>query len=152
MRRLATILLAAALAATATAQVRVTLSLDAGAPTKSPVARLTVAIDPDWHIASLSQPDGGPLRTTIRIADDQPYRLAGTIIAPEFRREHSDVFDVEVQTYEGRIEFVLPLRKNPNAKSPDRSQLTVEITYQACSGAHGQLPRTEKVTARLPKT
>jgi thiol:disulfide interchange protein len=135
------------LAATAAAQVRSSLSVDPGSATKQPSARLTVVIDPDWHISSLTQPEGGPFRTTIEIPPDQSYRLAGKISAPPPHTEHSAEFDVEVQTYEGRIEFVLPLEKNPDAKGPRTTTLTVRITYQACSGETCRLPETERIAA-----
>ena len=55
------------------AQVRSTLAADAVAgPVKAGEklsARLTVAIEPGWHIASITQADGGPVRTEIALAD-----------------------------------------------------------------------------------
>ena len=149
MRFLVPCFLAVLLAATAAAQVRTSLSLDPGSATKQPTARLTVVIDPDWHISSLTQPEGGPLRTTIAIPPDQPYRLAGKISGPPPHTEHSAEFDLEVQTYEGRVEFVLPLEKNPRAKSPPTTKLTVEIRYQACNGETCRLPETERIAAQF---
>lgn len=148
MRSLAPCLLSLLLAATATAQVRTSLLIDPGSEKQPAIARLTIVIEPGWHISSLTQPDGGPLRTTVEIPRDQSYRLAGKISGPPPRTEHSPVFDLEVQTYEGRVEFVLPLEKNPAAKGASSTSLTVEITYQACSDETCLLPQTDRITAQ----
>lgn len=149
MRHLAFCLLILSFASTAAAQVRTSLSLDPGQGNRPASARLTVVIDPDWHIASLTQPDGGPLRTTIKVPDGQPFRLAGKISAPPPHTEHSDVFDLEVQTYEGTVEFLLPLEKNPESRGRPVLDFTVEISYQACRGETCRLPQTERTTVRL---
>jgi suppressor for copper-sensitivity B len=150
MRFLTIGLLALLFSSTTSAQVRTALSFQAGSATKPPFARLTVVIDVDWHIASLTQPEGGPLRTTIEIPGDQPYRVAGKIVAPQFQRSHSEVFDVEMQIHEGTVDFLIPLEKNAAVKSSDDKKLVVAITYQACSGETCQLPKTERVAAQIP--
>lgn len=149
MRSLIPCFLALLLSATAVAQVRTALSFDPGSAAKPPSARLTVVIDPDWHISSLTQPEGGPLRTTIAIPPNQPYRLAGKISGPPPHSEHSDVYDLEVQTYEGTVEFVLPLEKNPESKGLPATEFAVEITYQACCGETCRLPETERTLVRF---
>ena len=151
MRSLASCLLSLLLAVTAAAQVRTSLSLDPGSEKQPAIARLTLVIEPGWHISSLTQPDGGPLRTVIGVPKDQRYRLAGKISGPPPHTEHSPVFDLEVQTYDGRVAFVLPLEKNPDAKKSSSTGLTVEITYQACRGETCLLPQTDRITAQSPK-
>lgn len=133
-------------------QVRSTLSLMPGTGTEPPTARLVVVIEPGWHISSLTQEDGGPVRSTIEIAKNQAYRLAGPIKSPAPHKAHSTAFDIEVQTHEGTVEFVLPLEKNPEAGNFDPSKLTVEFTYQACTEETCLLPKTDTVTAVAPPT
>lgn len=65
------------------AQVRCSLAAEAVGADGKVSARLTVAIEPGWHIASLTQPDGGPVRTEIALADQQPFKLAGPIQGPK---------------------------------------------------------------------
>lgn len=147
MRTFLTLLWILGIAASAGAQVRSQLFFEPGTGAKEPTARLVVVIEPGWHISSLTQPDGGPVRTTIEIPADQPYRLAGPIKAPEPHKEHSAAFDLEVQSHEGTVEFLLPLKKNPAAKNAGPTKLTVELTYQACTDETCLLPKTDKVTA-----
>ncbi len=151
MRIVAFLLLVGCIAATATAQVSATLSLRQDKETGKPTARLTVVIEPEWHIPSLTQPDGGPARTKIELPQGQAYRLAGAIVGPAPHTEYSAAFDLNVETHEGRVEFVLPLERRPAARAADLGQLTVELTYQACSGDHCRLPATQRLTARLAK-
>ena len=110
-------------------------------------AKLTVEIDPGWHISSLTQPDGGPTRTEIGLAKDQPFKLAGPITGPKPHVEPSAAFGVDVETHEGLVEFVLPLVATQAV--PAGTKLTVEITYQACTDENCMLPETRQATATL---
>lgn len=110
-------------------------------------ATLTVTIDPGWHIASISQPDGGPVRTEVTLAPKQPFRLAGPVDGPQPHVKQNDAFDMDVETYEGTAVFTLPL--DAIADIPAGTRLTVEITYQACTDENCLLPQTDKVSTVL---
>jgi thiol:disulfide interchange protein DsbD len=139
------------LAAVAPAQVTCSLTSAAALPLKSGdkfAAKFTAAISPGWHISSLTQPDGGPVRTEITLAEKQPFKFAGPIIGPKPHVEHSDAFDSNVETYTGTVVFTIPLVATedvPFDKLRARP-LVVEITYQACNEETCLLPRTEKVS------
>ena len=137
------------------AQVRSTLAADAVAgPVKAGEklsARLTVAIEPGWHIASITQADGGPVRTEIALADKQPFKLAGPIQGPKPRVEHSEAFGSDVETHEGTVVFTLPLVATEDL-SPDvlkARPLAVEITYQACTEETCLLTKTERISCEI---
>ncbi len=133
------------------AQVRCTLVAGPVAADGKLSARLTVAIEPGWHIASLTQPDGGPVRTEIALADQQPFKLADPIKGPKPRVEHSEAFGIEVETYEGTVVFTLPLLATEEV-SEDIAKarpLTVEITYQACTDETCLLPKTERISCDI---
>lgn len=135
------------------AQVRCSLATEAALslPLKSGdklMGKFMVGIDPGWHISSLTQPDGGPVRTEITLAEKQPFKFAGPIIGPKPHVEHSDAFDSNVETYTGTVVFTIPLVATedvPFDKLRARP-LVVEITYQACNEETCLLPRTEKVS------
>jgi hypothetical protein len=152
MRSILALVTALLISTASSAQVRSSLTLTPAADGKSAVAKLTVMIEPGWHIASLTQPDGGPVRTTISIPKNQAYRLAGDIKFPEPHKEHSAAFDIEVQTHEGSVDFLLPLEPNPEAKSADPSKLIVELTYQVCNDETCLLPKTDTIRSKPPRT
>ena len=45
-------------------------------------AVLKADIDPGWHLYALDQPKGGPIATTIKIAEGTPFEIAGNIESP----------------------------------------------------------------------
>src|SRR5688500_16193905 len=38
---------------------------------------LNVTVEPGWHLYALDQPAGGPIATTIKIAEGKPFELVG---------------------------------------------------------------------------
>jgi thiol:disulfide interchange protein DsbD len=152
LRRFAPALLLA-LAFGASAQAQVESSLELAPPVgvlkagDKFAAKLTVRIDPGWHIYSITQPDGGPVRSEIVVPKDQAFKLAGKIDAPEPDRRHSAAFDIEVQTYIGEVVFTIPLVAT--AAAPAGTKVRVEFTYQACTEENCDLPKTAKIEAAV---
>jgi thiol:disulfide interchange protein DsbD len=145
------LLLAGILSVRVLAQAEAALAAQADAPVLSAgtkvTAKLRVRMDPGWHISSLTTPDGGPVRTVIALTSGTPFKLAGKIQAPEPIKRHSEAFGVDVETYEGEVEFTLPLEATAAVK-PD-TPAAVEITYQVCSEENCLLPRTDKLKATV---
>lgn len=142
-------LLFAALALSCSAQVECSLAVDQPAhPLKAGdkvTAKLTVEIDPSWHIYSLTQPDGGPVRSELVLSKGQPFKLAGKIDAPDPDVQHSDAFGINVESYQGEVVFTLPLQATDAV--PPGTKVLVEFTYQACTDENCNLPKTVKVEA-----
>jgi thiol:disulfide interchange protein DsbD len=145
------IALFAALALSCSAQVECTLAVDQPPkPLKAGEkinAKLTVEIDPSWHIYSLTQPDGGPVRSELTLSKGQPFKLAGKIDAPDPDVQHSDAFGINVESYQGEVVFTLPLQATDSV--PPGTKLQVEFTYQACTEETCNLPKTQKVEAAI---
>src|SRR5690606_34976942 len=45
--------------------------------------KLLAEIESGWHLYAIDQPDGGPIKTTIKLAPDSDFELAGDISATE---------------------------------------------------------------------
>lgn len=156
MKQFLLLLCGASLAVAATIHAQVKASLDVSVsrqflePGDKVIAQLSVDIAPKWHIASITQPDGGPVRTAITLAAGQPFKLAGPITGPKPRIEHSEAFGINVETHEGTITFMLPLEAT--AKTPVGAKVVVEFSYQACTEQNCRLPTTDKVSTILKPT
>ncbi|MDP1578803.1 MAG: protein-disulfide reductase DsbD N-terminal domain-containing protein [Candidatus Didemnitutus sp.] len=154
MKRAVSFALFSLLVITLHAQVRCSLEVEATTIPLSTggklLATLTVNIDPGWHIASITQPDGGPVRTEIALAEKQPFKLAGPITGPKPRVEHSEVFDINVETHEGRVTFTIPLEAT--VEIAPGTILAFEVTFQACTDENCLLPTTDRVTAVIGTT
>src|SRR5690606_23695374 len=45
--------------------------------------RLNATIESGWHLYALDQPDGGPIKTTIKVSPDIPFELVRDVSAPD---------------------------------------------------------------------
>lgn len=102
-------------------------------PGKTFNARLVAKIDDGWHVYSLTKIPGGPIPTQIILAKGQPFKLAGEIVTPTPRVDRDSAFGVEVEFYEGKAEFTLPIKVAPKTR-PGTRKLEVSVRFQVCSG------------------
>jgi len=109
---------------------------------------LRADIDEGWHLYALDQPAGGPIPTTIMVAEGSPFTLDGTVDAarPTVKADPNFVIDgrpLETKFYERSAIFKL------SAKSAGDSaidQLTLKVRYQLCNDTFCLPPKTVKVT------
>jgi thiol:disulfide interchange protein DsbD len=101
-------------------------------------AALEAAIAPGWHLYSLKEMDGGPIPTRVTVVEGQAFRLAGAIEAPPPATKQDETFGMEVESYEGSVEFRIPVR----ADAAGRQTLKVAVRYQVCDDKLCLPPRT----------
>src|ERR1041384_8244702 len=77
----------------------------AAAPGQKAVGRLTAPIEPGWHLYSLTPPRP-PIATTVALAAS-PAIEKWTVFAPQAKRARDPNFNVDNETYEKDIEFIL---------------------------------------------
>jgi thiol:disulfide interchange protein DsbD len=93
------------------------------------LVRLTAAIDPGWHLYSMSTPAGIP--ATILLADN-PVVKRYRALQPPPKRAFDPSFNSDTETYEGQVTFLLELEIGNNAPvGPAR--IAVNARYQTCS-------------------
>lgn len=97
-------------------------------------AVVIAAIEDGWHIYSISQPDGGPVATRIWLGEGQRWSQRGAVAAPTPRARFDAAFGMTVETYQGRAEFVIPIK--------GAGPLRVHAHYQACNSRECLPPRT----------
>jgi thiol:disulfide interchange protein len=107
-------------------------------------ATLKATIEGDWHMYALDQPEGeGPRATKITLADDRPFKLAGTIAAPKPTAKFDPNFNINSKFYLAGAEFMLPLEATGEAKA---EELLVKVYFQVCNDTTCLPPKTVKVT------
>lgn len=108
---------------------------------------LSGRIDPGWHLYALDQTEGGPVATTIALAEGDPAELAGT--------EESKPITARDPAFENPTRFfngtaVFRLRATVNRDAPPGPQiLHILVRYQSCNGDVCLPPRTDTVPAPL---
>ncbi len=99
-----------------------------------PILQVTATIKPGWHTFSITQPDGGPVRTRIKLTESPEYRLAGEFknLTP-FKSHVEPLFDnTVVEEHEGTVVWQAPLELSPGV---DWRTLKIDgaVRAQACA-------------------
>lgn len=143
-------------AAAAFAADPVTWKLDEISPARvKPGGRFTVRvvaqIQTGWHIYGLRPVENGPIATRVWVADALRVRSAGAVSGSPPQTMTDPAFNLEVQVYDGEVQFTLPLRLDSDASDGMRN-FFVNASYQACDNKICLPPRTVKVEVPLTVT
>ncbi|GIW94018.1 MAG: hypothetical protein KatS3mg110_2059 [Pirellulaceae bacterium] len=98
------------------------------------VVELQATIAPGWHLYSVTQPDGGPSRSEIRVLSEHAKLLG------PFRPDHppevrfDDVFQMEVEEHSDQVTWSAPIEL---AEGHDPEKTTIELRFdgQVCQVA-----------------
>lgn len=86
------------------------------------------SIDEGWHMYDLGPYEGGPMATTFIFDPIEGYELVGEVKAnKESVREMSDIFGMEIGSYEGDVSFSQML------KAPEGATVKGVVEWMACS-------------------
>jgi thiol:disulfide interchange protein len=113
-------------------------------------ARLKAEIEDGWHLYALDQPEGGPVATTIKIPEGEPYKIDGKITSsvPVSKSDPNFLVDdkpLETKFFEKKAEFNLPLLTLTNIQMNDKA-LAINVRFQVCNDSVCLPPKTVKVT------
>ncbi|HEU4754175.1 MAG TPA: protein-disulfide reductase DsbD domain-containing protein, partial [Armatimonadota bacterium] len=96
-----------------------------------------------WHIYSLTQPDGGPLRTSLALDPGKALQEAGKAVQPAPHVEFDRGFKINVELYPKAVAFGLPVRVAQGASGPQTA--TVKVRYMACQQGTCTRPLTDEL-------
>ena len=116
-------------------------------PGSEAVLKLTATIEPGWHLYSPTTPPGGPIITSMTLAES-PVAGAVKLYEPAPVRKLDPNFDLETETFEGRPEFlfVVPIKNDAPA---GLVELTAQVRYQACSDTECLQPVRKTASAKV---
>jgi thiol:disulfide interchange protein DsbD len=111
-------------------------------------AVLKADIDPGWHLYALDQPKGGPIATTIKIAEGLPFEITGNIESPkpEVKPDPNFMVDgkpLETRSFEKSASFTVPLKALADGSA---DALALVVRFQLCNDTTCIPPRNIKVT------
>jgi thiol:disulfide interchange protein len=94
---------------------------------------VTATIEPGWHIYSITQPPGGPVRTTIDVDPSDAYRVVGDFqAAPEPEKKAEELFDgLIVETQHGTVTWHAPIELAAGV-DPASVTITGKVKAQLC--------------------
>jgi thiol:disulfide interchange protein len=135
-------------------QTPVTVSAEFTPPAGDKPAELfvTAKIAAGWHIYSITQAPGGPVRTKLTLEDDPAYKLAGDFQSnPAPEKHHESAFNnLLVETHEGKVTWHAPLAITAGT---DLTQLKIvgKAQVQACTENNCLPPKRLSFEASLAK-
>ena len=95
--------------------------------------RLTVDIDPGWHLYAFNQPNGGPRSLEVSATKGTPLTVVSAKIdAPPPRILHDPNFNLETRYYDEQTAIVVPARVAAGEAAGTR-RASLNITFQACT-------------------
>src|SRR5688572_10210499 len=112
-------------------------------------ANLAAEIEAGWHLYALEQPEGGPIATTIKVTEGQPFELAGKITSPKPTVKIDELFvgmdgkPLETKFFVNGVTFGVPLRAT-GAAGVDT--LSLDVRFQLCNDTLCLPPKTTRVS------
>lgn len=89
---------------------------------------LKAIIDPGWHVYSVNQKDGGPLKTSFTFQSIVGYSLSGKVTEPKPISKFEEVYGIQVDYFENEVVFQQKIKLR-------KTGVTVKgkIQYMACT-------------------
>ncbi len=111
--------------------------------------KLLAEIESGWHLYAIDQPDGGPIKTTIKLAPDSDFELTGDISATEPISQPDPNFVVDdkpliTKYYKDAASFDVTVKALNTATF---EKLAVDVRYQVCNDTFCLPPKTIRVTS-----
>lgn len=97
--------------------------------------KLLAELEQGWHLYAIDQPPGGPVATSIKIAEGSPFELAGKIGSPKPTVKPDPNFIVDDKPLVSRFHtdralFSVPVRPTADATTAD---LALSVRFMICS-------------------
>ena len=110
--------------------------------------KLKTDLDEGWHLYALDQPAGGPIPTTIKIADGSPFTLDGEISSPKpiVRPDQNFVVDgkpIDTKFFEKTVEFEIRSKATADTTA---DAFALSVRFQLCNDKFCLPPKTLKIT------
>jgi suppressor for copper-sensitivity B len=112
---------------------------------------ITADIKQGWHIYSITQAPGGPIRTKIELAPSPQYGLAGEFQSqpkPKKEKEPDAFGELAIESHYGSVTWCAPLKFAPGI-DPAAISIEGKVNFQACD-ASSCLPPTDVSFTALP--
>ena len=112
---------------------------------------ITADIRQGWHIYSITQAPGGPIRTKIQLIQSPQYRLTGEFQSqppPKKGTEPEAFADLVIESHFGSVTWYAPLELSAGA-NPANLRIDGKITVQPCDANACLPPQQIPFTAKL---
>ena len=109
-------------------------------------ATVTASIEKGWHLYSLTQPPGGPIKTTIGVTESSSFVQDGEVQQPEPQVQFDPNFGINAEFFDGKVAFLVPVQVKPGV-SESEEDLHVQVRFMVCSDTLCLPPQTNTLAA-----
>ncbi len=104
-----------------------------------------VNVDRGWHIYSVTQPSGGPMKTKLSIESPESVKLAGKFAPDEApHKSVSEIFKgITIEEHGGRVVWSAPIAMPADFRAP----ISIAVEAQVCKPDGACIPISETLTA-----
>jgi len=130
---------------------KLTLERSGAAASGSPAdGVLSAAIEPGWHLYALDQPEGGPIKTTIKTAPESPFEFTKDVVSgePQIKPDPNFIVNdkpLETKFYVDKAEFKIFAKA---IKDTEFEQLALDVRFQLCNDTFCLPPKTLRVSTK----
>ena len=113
---------------------------------------ITAEIGDGWHIYSITQKPGGPIKSKIKLDESKDFKLKGDFKPfPNFEKHVEPAFNnLDVETHEGKVVWYAPVEFAPGV-DPKKLKIAGKLSFQACDDSSCLPPDAIKFEAKLGK-
>lgn len=114
---------------------------------------ITAELDEGWHIYSITQPPGGPIRSNLKLAGSDRYKLSGDFRPDPAPRKHVDerAFPgLTLEEHEGKVTWSAPIRFTSSGEVKSL-EIGGKAYVQACNAENCNPPKDYPFTAKYAK-
>lgn len=104
---------------------------------------LKADIETNWKLYALEQPDGGPIATTIKPAENSRFESNGRVTSDTPITKFDPNFKIDTKFFVDAAKFAVPL-KAKDAVSADRT--AIDVRFQVCDDTVCLPPKTLRVS------
>ncbi|MEW5980903.1 MAG: protein-disulfide reductase DsbD N-terminal domain-containing protein [Acidobacteriota bacterium] len=104
----------------------------APAPGQKVTVLLAAKIAPGWHVYSITQEPGGPIRTDVSVPPGQVFTLTGDVTGPVPETAFDPNFRMKTEYYSRSVILDVPLSVSEEAKAGP-AKGTIDVRFQACN-------------------
>ena len=104
---------------------------------------VTATVKAPWHVYSLTQPEGGPLKTTIEVVPGAVSAF-GKPVQPKPKKGFDKGFNINIETFENKVSFGVPVKIKTGVSGKQTAKL--KIRFMLCNDRACLPPSTEEVT------
>jgi len=108
---------------------------------------IVATIEPNWHVYSVTQAPGGPMKSEIKVAESPDFRVSGPFQpdAPP-HVSSSEFFPVPIEEHSDKVTWTAPIRLSNNV-APESLKIEVKFSGQVCMDDGACIPILNKPVA-----